>query len=271
MSFSHIKSFVLPQGTKPSALTTGLAVFLTFMYILNFFVPVNKDFSLSPESLFKFQMSRLSLYPLVHLSLPHLLFNLLAMLAPLNRFEMSHGTVFTGVFLNMIAVFAAVPYCIVGRFLYPTVSVAGASGWCFSLFGYFSLKESITHPTYPLFGSQCHIPTQYSPLVPLFLIALLVPGSSFWGHLFGLLVGYAIAYRESWFIKITPPSWVIIKIETFLSKLIAIIPSFVQYYKEEETERHPEGYSSVFGNVHVLPITNESSVPSTGGRVLGTL
>lgn len=258
------KSYVFPGGHPPAALTTGLVVFLTAIYLLSFIFALREDLSLAPESLFKLQMSRLSLYPLIHLSLPHLLFNVLAIWAPLNLFEETHGTVYTGVFLNLSALFAGILYCLLGKLLYPEALVAGASGWCFTLFAYYSFKESQIRPRTRIFRTDYSIPTLYTPLVLLVAIAVVIPGSSFWGHFFGLCVGYAIGYKESWFNKITPPGWIITKIEKSLDGLIRLIPWGIKYYRDEDIDRTKD-YEPLMSTETPLPLHNDNS-----GTVLGT-
>lgn len=263
-------ALVLPNGQPPSALTTGLVVFLTFLYVLNNFIPINDAMSLSPQNVFN--LGRLSNYPLIHLSVTHLCFNLISLIGPLNMFEARHGTVYTGVVLNLAAVLTGLLYCLFGRLLYPEVSIAGASGWCFTLFGYFSYKESVIRPRYHI-GSSYAFPTVLMPLMLLFFISIIIPGASFWGHFFGLLVGYFIGAKEKLFDKITPPSWIIIKIESKLDRLINLIPSWVKYYREADmNERNDVEYTSLFTADATLPLHNapEQQNLRSNGRVLGT-
>ncbi|QLG70732.1 hypothetical protein HG535_0A06740 [Zygotorulaspora mrakii] len=262
--------FLPLHGKPPSALSIGLMVFLPFLFLLNKLIPINDKMSLSPKSIFN--LGRLSNYPLIHLSLTHLIFNMLALFGPLNIFEAQHGTVHTGVFLNLSALLSGLMYCIVGKLIYPDVSVAGASGWCFTLFGYFSVKESTVNPRYEIRGTSYSFPTLYMPFVMLVFISLIIPGASFWGHLFGLLVGYFIGFKESLFSKLMPPSWIIIKIEAKLDRLIKLIPSWVKYYKEEDmTGRSTTEYTSIFGTNLSLPLhTTDHQTSNSSGRVLGT-
>lgn len=255
---------MLPGGHAPAALTSGLMVFLTAIYLLSFAFALRDDLSLAPESLFDLQLSRLSMYPLVHLSPLHLLFNVLALWGPLNLFEETHGTVYTGVFLNMSALFTGILYCLLGKLLYPGVFVAGASGWCFTLFAFYSFKESQIRPRTRILNTGYSIPTLYTPIILVVAIAVIIPGSSFWGHFFGLCVGYAIGYKESWFHKITPPGWIIAKIEKVLDGPIHLIPWGIMYYREKDIDRNKD-YEPLMATDTPLPLHNDHP-----GTVLGT-
>ncbi|QLQ81368.1 hypothetical protein HG537_0F01290 [Torulaspora globosa] len=256
-----------PNGQPPSALTTGLVVFLFALFCLNKVFSINDSMSLSPRQVFN--IGRLSNYPLAHVSLLHLLFNVVSLVGPLNVFESQHGTVHTGVVLNLTAVITGLLYCVFGRLFYPDTSIAGASGWCFTLFGYFSYKESVISPRYHIPNSNFAFPTVLVPMVLLILISIFVPGVSFWGHFFALIVGYFIGAKEKVFRKIMPPSWIIEKIEEKAERLIRLIPSWVKFYREKDmTERDVAKYSSLFAPQDPLPLHNDSQ-PS-GGRVLGT-
>lgn len=266
---SSWKSLVKPNGKPFCALTAGLGVFLTLLFLLSQAVSLADKMDLSPDHMFN--PGRLSNYPLIHLSWAHLFFNVFSLMAPLNLFESQHGTVHTGVALNLIAVFTGLLYCIVGKLLYPHTSVAGASGWFFTLLGYFSWKASVSNPRAQILQTQYRFPTILSPLLPLILISVIFPGASFWGHLAGLVIGYLIAWKEKLFSKIIPPSWLIIKIEDKLDFLISKIPGFVKYYKESEMEDVDRSdYSWMFEPNVTLPLQNESPQHSGGGRVLGT-
>ncbi|CCH62104.1 hypothetical protein TBLA_0G01600 [Henningerozyma blattae CBS 6284] len=260
----NLKRFFSPTGEQPAVLSVGLAIFLLLLFGINQMYPINQKLSMQPESLFTFDIGRLSSYPLGHMSITHIIFNILALIPLLNIFETTHGTLYTGVLLNISAVVCGVMYCVAGRFLYPEVSVLGASGWGFTFFAYFAVKEASVRPRQRLFGTQYSFPTLIGPIVTLALIAIFVPGSSFWGHLFGMIFGYFMGWKENWVSKIAPPSWILIKIEGWLSKPIDLIPSFVTYHKEESMNRDSDYISFVDDSENGLPLHN------TEGTVLGT-
>lgn len=78
-------------------------------------------------------MYRLNTYPLPHLSLPHLLFNLLALAPLLERYEHEHGTLSTLLqILGPVTTFPAFLYLFVEWMLRGETSVMGASAWVFT-------------------------------------------------------------------------------------------------------------------------------------------
>lgn len=258
-----------PNGQPPSALTTGLLAFLLLLFCLDKVIPIAGVMSLSPKSMFN--LGKLSNYPLIHLSLMHLFFNAFSLVGPLNLFEAQHGTVHTGVVLNLTAIITGLLYCLFGKLFYPDTSIAGASGWCFTFFGYFSYKESAITPRYHIPRSNFAFPTVLIPMVLLILISIFVPGVSFWGHFFALLVGYFIGAKEKAFRKIMPPSWIIEKIEEKAEPLIRLIPSWVKFYREKDmTERDVTKYTSLFAPQDSLPLHNVPETQPSGGRVLGS-
>ncbi|CUS23124.1 LAQU0S08e02652g1_1 [Lachancea quebecensis] len=260
-------NLTLPDGKPPAALTTGLVIFMSFIYLLNLVVDINGHISLKPNALFKLDLNRLSLYPLGHLSITHLLLNSLSLFGTLTIFERSHGTVHTGVVLNLLAVFTAIVYCLMGSLFFSEAEVLGSSGWCFSLFAYFSFKEASIRPQQRIFHSFS-IPTKYVPVLMLVLVTIFFPGSSFWGHSIGMGMGYVLAWKENVVGKLTPPSSLIQKIESKLDFAIAMIPLGVKFYKEEAANRQ-ESYKSLFGDESVLPLHNQSSTFQGEGRPLG--
>lgn len=255
------KSILVPKGYQPTALTTGLCIFIWLLYFVNMFYDINKIFVLSPSSLKNLELSRLSLYPLVHISFIHAFLNTMALFVPLTIFESRHGTVRTGVILNLLSVFTGVIYCIIGMKLFPSTHVSGLSGWWFSFLGYFSVKESQLKPYYTILTYR--IPTLYFPVL-LLLLSVLVPNCSFWGHAISLFFGYLLGYKESWFNKLTPPKNVIIKLESVFDRLISLIPSELKYIREQDVDNLQE-YTSVYSDSG-LPLHNENFQGQ--GRVL---
>lgn len=172
--------------------------------------------------------------------------------------------------LNLFAVFTAIPYCVFGYYLWPNTKVLGSSGWFFSFITFFAYKESLIKPTFRV-TPQYSIPTLYTPLILVLLVGLLMPGSSFMGHLFAAVVGYAYSFK--YMDVLVPPSKVIEWIESKLEKLIDLIPSAFTYYKEVDAKhlREQGEYVSLFE-----PVTLESGETASGGfpgegRVVGTV
>lgn len=268
-----LKSIILPPGQPLSGLSTGLSIFLTLLFVINFTIyPLNDHIVLKTDSLFTFDLNRISLYPLAHLSVIHLLFNVLSLFTPLTLFERTHGTLYTGVILNLLAVFTGIIYCLVGYVFFPNVEVGGASGWCFSFFGYFAVKESRIRPSTAI-TSSISFPTLYVPVLLLLIIGVVAPGSSFAGHSIGLALGYFMGFKEDWVMKITPPSSILKKIENRADPLINMIPFGIKYYREAEVERSNEYTSLYESGESSLPLHNSEGTTGPGfqgqGRVLG--
>lgn len=97
--------------------------------------------------------------------------------------------------------------------------------------GYWALKEASSHPTTQL-APNVIVPTWLLPIIYLVVIAVIIPGSSFIGHLLGLVVGwlFALGYLDP---LIEPSSKVVLWIEKKISKAIDLIPSIVTFYREE--------------------------------------
>lgn len=273
----NIRNFLVPAGKPFSGLASGLSIFLTFLYLINVFVyPINDHIILKPDSLYTFDLNRISLYPLAHLSIFHLFFNVISIYPMISMFEESHGTLYTGVILNLLAVFSAIPYCIIGSVFFPNVEVGGASGWFFSFLGYFGVKESRIRPS-AMVTTNRSFPTIYFPLALLAITAFLVPGSSLPGHSIGLAIGYFMGFKENVVAKLVPSSNILKKIETFADPLIKKIPFGIKYYREVEVNRSSEYNSIYIGSESTLPLhsTTQPAQPSQAtpfqgnGRVLG--
>ncbi|SCU81063.1 LAME_0B05512g1_1 [Lachancea meyersii CBS 8951] len=269
MSVSNLPQLKMPDGKPAAALSTGLMIFMFLLYVANFVFNINGHISLRPDALFKLNLNSISLYPLGHLSFVHLLMNSISLYGPLTIFERSHGTVHTGVILNLLAVFTAIPYCLLGSLFFSKTEVIGSSGWCFSLLAYFSFKESIIRPRQQIFNNYS-LPTRYVPLAILLLVTIFFPGSSFWGHSIGLCWGYVLGSQEVHAAKLLPPSSLIQKIEGKLDRAIAAIPLGVKFYREAEANR-ADSYTSLFGEDSVLPLhsTPLNTAFQGEGRPLG--
>ncbi|AOA61253.1 GQ67_02139T0 [Komagataella phaffii] len=239
-------------GKYPPALVSGLVIFLISFYIVGVFTSLRSSLALDPWALYHLNLNKISLYPLVHSSFLHLFFNIFALISPLSLYERSNGTVHTGVVLNVLAVVTALPYCVLGMVFFPKVSVVGASAWCFSFFGYYSYLQSLSYPTFKV--QDYEIPTIATPFILLVASALIFPGSSFIGHLLGLLSGFALAKG---YLKplIEPSSKVISWLEERLEKYIDMIP-LVDYYKEKNVQRQ---------------FVNLNEDIETQGNILGTI
>lgn len=253
--------------TQYPALTVGLSIFTFLLLVIDlcFNQALSQKFSLHPNAPFEFDLNRLSFYLLFHRGFIHWLLNVIGLFTPLAIFERTHGTVFTGVTLNLLAVTAGLQFCVLGKILYPNTHVIGLSGIVFLFMSFMAYKEHHSTPviyTFKFQGSEMSIPTLYSPFIVLIVCMVLIPGSSFWGHLAGISSGYLLALGYIKFLY--PPLKVILFIERKLKAPIHLLRSLVVYYREEDAvEQRGVGYNPI------LSTDAESSpnnVVSTGAR-----
>lgn len=219
------------------ALSVGLIVFTFLGVVVNLVTgnALTNHFALKPSLLRNFQLNNLSFYSMLHTGVFHWLLNMLALFAPLLHFERHHGTVYTGVTLNLLTVIAALQYCIVGTLLFPNTPAVGVSGIVFSLMTFTAVKENGSVPVLRLgrLGSRdVQVPTLYMPFIMLCLCFFLFPSSLFWGHLLGISTGYLLA--KGYLTVLYPPSWIVIAIESRLAPLISLLSPLVVFHGEED-------------------------------------
>lgn len=218
---------------KVPAFTIGVTIFSALFFVI---YPSGSDtLLLKPSSPLKFDLNAISFYIFVHLDLFHLIFNLVPLVALLARYEQKHGTIYTGVTMNILAVVTALQYCLLGLVLYPNEKVGGLLGIVFSLLSFYCYKEHFTHPvlhTFKFRDNEFPIPTLYFPFINLCAIAILIPNSSFFGHLAAINTGFLLGLGKISFMF--PPSRIIVAIESKLQWLIGLINSIVCFHSEEE-------------------------------------
>lgn len=215
------------------ALSVGIIIFSFVFYAV--YPPDSTALLLTPWAPYELNLNAISFYIFPHVNLVHLVLNLFALFPLLSKYEATHGTVYTGVTLNVVAVVTALQYCLVGMLLYPSQAVGGLLGECFTFLTYYCFKEHVTTPviyTFKINGREVLIPTLYFPFVNLFLIAVLVPSTSFFGHLAGIGTGYLLATDRVNFMF--PPLKVILFIEKKLAPGIAKLQQLVNFIKEED-------------------------------------
>ncbi|RKP13018.1 hypothetical protein BJ684DRAFT_20469 [Piptocephalis cylindrospora] len=137
---------------------------------------------------------RIFSYPWVHANLPHVLFNILALTPLIQSFERSNGT------LKTLWLFLILPYTLFPAVLYLGAAygllpvlidsvVVGASGWFFSML----VWQSYRVPHFSVFGFF-QVSSHLYPLFLLLILSILIPSSSFWGHVAGWAVGHLHGY-----------------------------------------------------------------------------
>lgn len=251
------------------ALSVGICIFAGLFYVL--YPAGSTALLLVPSAPLELNLNALSFYIFPHLNVVHLLLNLVALFPLLSRFEKTHGTVYTGITLNLLAVLTALLYCAAGLLLYPYDAVAGLLGIVFSLLTYYCYKEHVQHPvlyTLRALGREIPIPTIYFPFLNLFIVALWIPSTSFFGHLAAIGVGYLLAME--YLHKLYPPAKAVLFIEKHLAPGIRQLKRLVDFVSEEDAvNERGVTYRSVLG-ADVELVGAEPQVYESFERRLGT-
>lgn len=235
-----LTSYVFPTSLgnlkKTPALTAGLPIFTFILcFLKNTLGFEMSSLILYPKSPLEFNLNAISLYSLVHVGYLHWFVNICTIYTPLALFEKRHGTVYTGITLNLLTVIAALQYCIVGLFLYPETGVVGLSGVAFSFIAYTAYKEHQYKPvleTFEIGSREVKIYTLAAPFIAAIVCLIVFPASSLPGHLAGISTGFLLA--KGYINKLFPPSSIILKIESFVAPGIALIGQIVYYHREED-------------------------------------
>lgn len=218
---------------KTPALSIGLCIFSFLFYMC--LDKGSTTLVLYPDTPLKFDLNTISFYIFPHVNFIHLFVNLISLFPLISAFERANGTVYTGITLNLLAVLTAIMYCIPGLLLYPKDGVAGLLAIVFSFLTYFCQKEHTLTPVIFLMRVANHdvsIPTEYFQFVNLFVIAVLIPSTSFFGHLAGIGAGYLLAYD---YLKVLyPPLKALLYIEDKLSSGISKLKLLVDFVSEED-------------------------------------
>lgn len=255
------------------ALSVGIIVFSILFFLI--YPADSHALLLSPWSPYDLNLNAISFYIFPHVNVIHLGLNLFCLFPLLSRYEKTHGTVYTGITLNVVAVVTAIQYCLVGMLLYPNLLAGGLLGECFSFLTYYCFKEHVAMPvlyTFKYNGREILIPTLYFPFVNLLLVTILMPSSSFFGHLAGIGAGYLLASGKINFMF--PPAKVILFIEKHLSKGIAKLQLLVYFLREEDAiNERGLTYKPIFvgdleSNVSAQPSTTQTY--ESVNRRLGT-
>lgn len=267
-----------------AVISTGVCGFMCITYIFSLFNPqLTQNWALSPNSLIvEYKGHLLNTYPLVHESLLHLLFNVIILHHMLSEFEVIHGSLHTAIILNTLGAVTGIAYTITEYILVRLgladktildTFILGSSGWVFAFITVHSCLKSINCPTTNIYSSY-NIPTIFVPLFYLVLSAILVPNSSFLGHLISIILGLLIF--KNIFSKITiPPFQILDRIESlsiFRWAIENIFPSdyFIWTWENEvknsryqECDFHSISLPLHHGNVanSIIPAADSSSTP----------
>lgn len=268
---------VLGRLKDQSALSVGLVIFTFLLFTVDSIWggKLSNAFSLYPGAIFHLELNRLSFYLLYHKDIIHWTLNVVGLFTPLSIFEKQHGTVYTGITLNLLTVTAGVQFSLISALLGSSTHVIGLSGVVFLFLSYFAYKEHQYKPilyTYQFQGRTVNIPTLYSPFIVLAICAIILPSSSILGHLAGVSSGYLLALD---YLKILyPPLWILQSIELKLAPAISLLDGIVTYYKEvDSVNTRNVSYTPLFFTDPESEVVSAqtSATPFTGeGNVLGT-
>lgn len=221
------------------ALTVGLVIFtfLLLVYDVSLDFSLSYKFALYPDAPLSFDLNRLSFYLLFHQGLFHWALNIASLVFPLALFEQKHGTIHTGITLNLLAVITGLQFCIVGHFLYPETHVIGLSGVVFSFISYIAFNEHKYNPIlyqFKVASYDVDVPTLYGPFIYLIVTSIIFPGSAFFGHLFGITTGFMLG---AGYIKpLYPPVKIVLFIEDKLARPIAKLNQIVHWVHEKDAQ-----------------------------------
>ncbi|EXJ94628.1 glycosylphosphatidylinositol transamidase [Capronia coronata CBS 617.96] len=146
--------------------------------------------SLTPKEVGFGSMYRLNTFPLIHMGFWHMLLDTACLIPLLERFEAEWGTLNSlALFMGPLGQIPAALYLLVdGVILRDNTPVLGASIWVFLLLASEAIKTYKVHPFIEIAGYN--IPTWISPLALLVVTSVLIPNTSFLGHLCGCVTGY---------------------------------------------------------------------------------
>ncbi|KAL3429675.1 Gaa1-like protein [Aspergillus tetrazonus] len=219
---SRVRSYLLrlPLFTR----LVVLAIIVFWLLELQTVWSVVQWGALIPDELGLKTMYRTNTYPFIHTGFFHAFLNLLALTPLLERFEAEHGTLTAiALFMGPLSTFPAGLYVLIEKFiLHGNNSVVGSSVWIFLLLGSEAIRTYKSHPYFSLGTTK--IPTWTSPLLVCVLVWILVPNTSFLGHLCSILIGYLLGLG---YLKVlVPPEKVLRFIEGKLN-LLGRLPHYV--------------------------------------------
>ncbi|PYH91528.1 rhomboid protein 2 [Aspergillus ellipticus CBS 707.79] len=250
---SRVRSYVLrlPLFTR----LVLLAIIVFWLLELQTVWSVVQWGSIIPEEAGFGTMYRLNTYPFIHLGFFHAFLNVLALTPLLERFEAEHGTLTAvALFIGPLSTLPGGAYILIEKFvLHRNTAVTGASVWVFLLLGSEAIRTFKSNPYFSL--GPYKIPTWTSPLFACALVSILVPNTSFLGHMCAILVGYLLGLGA---LKVfVPPEKVLRWIEGKLN-LLGRLPHYVSV--DQKT----------YGRYGVLPTTTTGGERGTPMSFLGS-
>ncbi|KAK5957618.1 Glycosyl phosphatidyl inositol protein transamidase complex subunit [Knufia fluminis] len=211
--------------------------------------------ALVPDKVSFGSMYRLNTYPLVHMGFFHMLLDTICLIPLMERFESEWGTLnCLALWLGPLSTIPAGVYIVIEKFvLRGNTAVLGSSVWVFLLLGVEAIKTFRANPYLEI--ASVKIPTWVTPLALIVVTSVLIPNTSFLGHLCAVTVGYLF---EIGYLKfLAPPEKISRWIEAKLN-LLGRLPHYVSV--DQKT----------YGRYGVLP-QSEGGGPSSHSSSLSNL
>lgn len=264
-----------PEPPFP-VITTGLTVFIVLTYVFSVFnQTLVENWALSPASLVvNHEFSRLTTYPLIHAGFFHIFSNVIVLYYPLADFEKAHGSLHTAIVVNTLGAVLGIAYTIITYILVyigfesdetTNTFVLGSSGWVFTFITVAACHRAMVQ--HSIMIHTYSIPTLFIPLIYLVLSAILIPSSSFLGHLVSIILG-VIIFKKIFSLLTIPPFKILDKIESleiFKYAIDSIFPSeYFVWTWEADIQSSRYGQNEI-----VLPLSNDD-VTNRGGVKLGS-
>lgn len=220
----YVQNVIQRARTLP-IFTFGITAAMALFFLLTIFTSIISSFSLKPSDVPNFELSRLTTYPLIHVSFLQLVLSLGLFIPLSSRFERKFGTLRSlAMFLGPFESVPGLLYCLVnGVILRRDSAVTGCSGFVFTLFSIEALTYSSTKGKEVVFAGR-KIPVYLAPLFGLLLATLFLPNTSILLHCTAIGMGFVFGSGLVDFLLLP------LKVVNFVEKRVNIIFSKIPNY-----------------------------------------
>lgn len=272
--------FALQRAKKLSLFTIGISISMTIFFLMSSVTKIVDNFSLKPSDLPKFEMSRLTTYPLVHYSFLQYLLSLAAFIPLCERFERKYGTLRSlAMFLGPFESVPGLLYCLVnGVFLRHDTAIVGCSGFVFTMVAIESSQYAAKKNVNVIFAGR-QVPVISLPFFLLVATTILLPGSSVSLHCASIAIGIVFGSGRVDFLLLP------LKVVNFVESRVAnVIKSRLPMYvtaedalkaddlvlpiSETPSQRGTSEAHDTLSPVSAIPLSRKDS--NTTGRPAGT-
>ncbi|KAJ1971869.1 Tryptase beta-2 [Dimargaris cristalligena] len=203
---SQLKTFLTQLPLATFAIFAGCSAIyfadLVF-WLIRLGTPLEDFLGLMPIKFLHGQIWRIFTYPLAHVSMFHLLFNMLALLSLSRTAEKRVGTLQYAYLLTVpFTLFPGIIYVLLTHFIFHSSDYhisTGTSGWVFALLTWECVRVDSVRSFFGLFN----VSSKWYPVVILLVIEIIFPASSLIGHLTCMAAGYLYAF--GWLNIVVPP------------------------------------------------------------------